>query len=283
MKAGTVFAFLCCWFSSLFCAVDVYVFNAGQGNFIWVSMDVVSGRNRDKKKILIVDCGSGYSEGWMNNGNFITNLQNMGLCQNVYGYALWVTHLHADHFSLLWQNIPGSRRSILDEVGYVFVGVGGGWQEEGLDYWSTSSLPDYAKKVKLAIEKKSADVREKWEEYQSQKGNMVKSSLGRICAYIKRKKDGNACFPIKVWDYDPGEIELLQRALNEFTAGTNCHLRPLLPELRPEVLASENKHRYNEGEEPTNPNDQSLVLALEYAGKRVIFPGDAPGGFIFHH
>jgi hypothetical protein len=65
MKTGIVLAFLCCWFSSLFCAVDVHVFNVGQGNCIWVSMDVVRGRNAGKKKVLIVDCGSGNGKAWI--------------------------------------------------------------------------------------------------------------------------------------------------------------------------------------------------------------------------
>ncbi|MDR1591105.1 MAG: hypothetical protein LBR92_03905 [Puniceicoccales bacterium] len=268
MKLGTILAFLYCWFSPLFCAVDVYVFNVGQGNCIWVSMDVVSGENTGKKKVLIVDCGLRDGKGWMNNKTFTANLKDIGLCENVYSYALWITHLHADHFSLLWQNIPSSRRSILAEVGYVFVGVGGGWANESFDYWPTSCLPDYARNAKRAIEKGSADVQEKWEEYQFRKSNMVESPYGQICAYIKRKKDGNACFPIKVWDYTPEEKQNLQGALNNFTAETDCNLRPLLPD--PEK-------RYNDGNEPTNPNGQSLALALEYAGGRVIFPGDAPG------
>ncbi|MDR0740793.1 MAG: hypothetical protein LBF34_03730 [Puniceicoccales bacterium] len=268
MKAGIVLAFLCCWFSSLFCAVDVYVFNVGQGNCIWVSMDVVGGENDGKKKVLIVDCGSGHGEGWMKQDSFMPNLKGMGLFDNVCDYALWVTHLHADHFNLLEQNIPNSRGSILGKVGYVFVGVGGGWAREGFDYWPTSCLPDYARDAKRAKEKESADMREKWAKYQAKRQNMVRSSLGQICAYIKRKKDGNACFPVKVWDYSPEAIGVLQRALNDFTAGTGCRLRPLLPAPT---------KRYNDGNEPTDPNGQSLVLALECAGERVIFPGDAPG------
>jgi hypothetical protein len=268
MKAGTFLAFLCCWFSSLFCAVDVYVFDVGQGNCIWVSVDVISGRNNGKKKVLIVDCGSGHGEGWVKQDSFMPNLRRMGLFDQVCDYALWITHLHADHFNLLEQNIPNSKGSILNKVGYVFVGVGGGWQEEGFDYWPTSSLPGYARNAKREIEKKSADAQEKLKKYQVKKQGMVKSSLGQICAYIKGKKDANTCFPIKVWDYSPEEIRALQRALDDFTAETNCSLRPLLPD--PEK-------RYNDGNEPTNPNDQSLVLALECAGECVIFTEDAPG------
>jgi hypothetical protein len=238
-----MFAFLCPWFSSLFCGVDVYVFNVEQGNCIWGSMDVVHGRNVGNKKVLIVDCGLGHGDGWMKNRNFTTTLQNIGLCQDVCGYALWVTHLHADHFNLLWQDIPADgkvMKLIPNVVRYVFAGVGGGWGREGFDYCPTSSFPVYARNAKRAIEKESADAREQWEEYQSKKENTVRSPLGQICAYIKRKKDANTCFPVKVLDYSPEEIGALQMALNDFTAETDCNLRPLLPD--PEK-------RYNEGKE----------------------------------
>jgi hypothetical protein len=299
IKAGVILAFLCCWFSSLFCAVDVYVFNVGQGNCIWVSMDVISGRNAGKKKVLIVDCGLGNGKAaWIKQEDFIVKLKRIGLFEQVCDYALWVTHLHADHFSLLEQNIPPFQMPIYERVGYVFAGVGGGVMGEmgrNFEYWPVSELPPQAKIIRKMAEidlklvnttgKNAQELGTKRDKlagtfdedkYQEEERKKRGTLLGQTCACLQ-KDIGARCFPIKVWDYTQREKQNLQRALDEFTAETDCRLRPLLPELQPEALASENKHRYNEGKEPTNPNDQSLVLALEYAGKRVIFPGDAPG------
>jgi hypothetical protein len=298
MKAGVILAFLCCWFSSLFCAVDVYVFNVGQGNCIWVSMDVVGGENAGKKKVLIVDCGLGNGKAaWIKQEDFIVKLKRIGLFDRVCDYALWVTHLHADHYDLLEQNIPPFQMPIYERVGCVFAGVGGGAMGEmgrNFEYWPVSELPPQAKiirkmaeidlKLMNAIGKNAQELGTKRDKlagtfdkdkYQEEERKKSLTLLGKVCTYLQNNR--GKCFPIKVWDYNPEAIGVLQRALNDFTAGTDCHLRPLLPELRPEVLASENKHRYNEGKEPTNPNDQSLVLALEYGEKCVIFPGDAPG------
>ncbi|MDR2371671.1 MAG: MBL fold metallo-hydrolase [Puniceicoccales bacterium] len=148
MKAGTFLAFLCCWFSRLFCAVDVYVFNVGQGNCIWVSMDVVGGESDGKKKVLIVDCGLGNGKAaWIKEEDFIVKLKRIGLFDQVCDYALWVTHLHADHFSLLEQNIPHSQMPIYERVEYVFAGVGGGAMGEmgrNFEYWPVSELPTQA-------------------------------------------------------------------------------------------------------------------------------------------
>jgi hypothetical protein len=288
MKTGIVLAFLCCWFSSLFCVVDVYVFNVGQGNCIWVSMDVVRGRNAGKKKVLIVDCGSGNGKAWIRQDDFIAKLKRMGLFDNVCDYAIWLTHLHADHYDLLEQNIPPFQMPIYERATYIFAGVGGGAMGErgrNFAYWPVSELPPQAKIIRKMAEidlklvnatvKNARELEAKHDKltatldrdkYQEEERKKRGTLLGRTCAYLQNNRP--RCFPIKVWDYTQGEKQNLQQALDNFTAGTDCHLRPLLPD--PEK-------RYNDGNEPTNPNGQSLVLALEYGKECVIFPGDAPG------
>jgi glyoxylase-like metal-dependent hydrolase (beta-lactamase superfamily II) len=157
MKSSAILVFLCCWFGPLFCAVDVYVFNVGQGNCIWVSIDVVEGENAGKKKILIVDCGSGNGNAWIRSEDFTVNLRKMGLFNDVCDYALWVTHFHADHYDLLGQNMPGCVESIYESVRYFFAGAG----DQSFNYWPVSELPPQARIVRKVgeIEKKREEIR----------------------------------------------------------------------------------------------------------------------------
>ncbi|MDR1906707.1 MAG: hypothetical protein LBQ03_00575 [Puniceicoccales bacterium] len=133
-----------------------------------------------------------------------------------------------------------------------------------LRYWPTSILSPILKErdKKETGEKKKAF----WEKSK-------RSFRGKMGTYLLEKEREKKCFPIRIWNYKQDEVEAMQKALDAFTKGTNCHLRPILPD--------SNKN-YNKGREPTNPNGQSLVLGLEYGrledgGKCVIFPGDAPG------
>jgi hypothetical protein len=250
-------------------------------------MDIVENKNVTGKKVLIVDCGKGKGEGRINESNFDSYLSKMNLNEKVRSYAFWLTHLHADHFELaLKQSVPGSKNRILEQMCYTFAGVGEGFSDYPYCPASTEKVKEL---VKLKINDKIGDIIAKQkknemlseeeqkaiEAFQKKKKDYENSNLGKMCAYLKltKNKDSNKCFPIKIWDYDSNDIKTMQDALNKFTKDTNCSLRPLLPDKK-KGYGEDSKGKKKE---PTSPNGQSLVLALKYGDRNVIFPGDAPG------